>query len=251
MRALLLLLLVTVSSCYRRAPPEPVFKNDGPYVVLLVDAQHLDYSNAENLFYSIHANSGCTVGHAWFLLSGREGILEGGHSGELGITEPRYLESLFLYKDEPNPVRHLFKSLNDGYFERGAGIHKPTYAIRIELTEWQYRKIRELVDPATYPYSRYSLTDNQCATLVAKIAILAGVPLQHEVTIPIEQTVVLNDEEITLWRDPIYSSITVSTPDILERSMRAAVREGRGRECLQWYKKSAKGTQGTQATSGT
>jgi len=237
---LVVLIVCLLAACRHQTVEEPVFTNEGPYVVLLVDAQHLDYTNVETLFYSIHSNPRATVGHAWFYLSGNHGVIEGGHSGELGITEPRYLESIFLYKEEPNPVRHLFKSLNDGYFETGPGIHKPTYAIRVELSQMQYEMILRTIDPNCYPYARYSLTDNQCATLVAKVAALAGVPLEHEITIPIQQRVLLNDEELQLWDDPIYSSMTVSSPDVLEKSMQQAVLQKRAEPALAFYRKMRK-----------
>src|SRR5438445_2663557 len=103
---------------------------------------------------------------------GKRVCIEGGHSGELGHAQPRYLEGVFLNDKEPNPVRYLFTALQDGYFEKGPGRHKPTYAVRVELNQSRFLKIYEYMQPDRYPFTEYSLTENQCTTFVTKIAAL-------------------------------------------------------------------------------
>lgn len=227
---------------------ETAFSPDCPYfVVLLVDAKHLDYSNPNALLSSVAKHPDGTrdrgVGHAWILLSGyRDGqkiVIEGGHSGELGLVCPRYLDRVFLAtqesQKEPNPIRYLFSSLPDGYFEKGPGKHKPTYAIRIELSEAAFLKIYKLMQPDQYNYKDYSLTQNQCTTLVTKVAAIGGLLLDPELTMPIPASIDFKGKRIHLWQDPRYQSITLPTPDMLEKNMILAVVEGKVKPALRWY----------------
>lgn len=228
---------------------EKPFSQDSPYyLVVLVDARHLDYSNAENLLKTIQKHpDGSTsrdVGHVWIILSGikdkKRVILEGGHSGELGISEPRYLESVIVAaregkEVEPNPARFLFRALHDGYFEVGPGIHTPTYAIRIDIDEETFLKILWMTEPHHYDFKEYSLTHNQCASFACKAAGLAGLDLSHDITVQIPQYIHFEGEELALWHDPQYSSISISTPDVVEKSLIQAVLEGRAKPALRWY----------------
>lgn len=218
---------------------------ESPYfLVVLVDAKHLDYSGGDELLSTVakhpDASKERDVGHAWIILSGmKEGQkvhIEGGHSGELGVIQPRYLEGILLHQDEPNPVRYLFSALQDGYFEKGPGKHTPTYAIYIELNEDAFLKIYDFIQPERYSFSEYSLTQNQCTTFAAKAAAIAGIDLDHEVVIKIPKYVWIGGERIRLWTHPQYQFMTISTPDILEKSMIQAVQKGQARVALKWYK---------------
>ncbi|MDB6081264.1 MAG: hypothetical protein JWO53_536 [Chlamydiia bacterium] len=224
---------------------EKPFKEGNYYLALLVDAKHLDYTNAETLLSTVakHPNGSRErdVGHAWIILGGiKDGkkiVIEGGHSGELGIVQPRYLEGIFLHMDEPNPIRYLFSSLKDGYFENGPGKHAPTYALYIDLPEEKFLKLYDLIQPEHYHFSEYSLTESQCTIFVAKVAALAGIDLDHEIAISVPEYTTLAGEPIRLWKDPQYSTMTISTPDILERSMIRAVQRGEARPAVRWYGK--------------
>jgi hypothetical protein len=210
-------------------------KQNQPYILFLVDAQNLDYSDAAALFCSIQKSPSKTVGHAWICLCKADGtVIEGGHSGEVGLTEPRYLESLLVHMNERNPARHLFKSLQDGYFEKGSGIHTPSYAIRLNISEEECEKICQLI--GQYHFSRYSLTDNQCVHLVARIAGVLGLKLSYEVSVPIPQQIEFEGELLTLWHDSEFNSITLATPDELQKSMKKAVLEGQAIAALDFYK---------------
>ena len=70
------------------------------------------------------------VGHAWIYLQGNVNgesiVIEGGHSGELGICQPKYFDGIMNYveygyadsscgemcclRNEPNPVKYLWAS---------------------------------------------------------------------------------------------------------------------------------------------
>src|SRR4051812_46329911 len=78
------------------------------YLVFLVSAHHLDYSCSYRFCRTLakHPRDGSKngdVGHAWIYLYGKRGgeeiIVEGGHSGELGLLQPRYLDGVMNYVD--------------------------------------------------------------------------------------------------------------------------------------------------------
>jgi hypothetical protein len=227
---------------------EEPFARDPYFLVLAVDAKHLDYSRADLLFSTIakHPNGSRErdVGHAWVVLcgthDGKRILIEGGHSGELGVAAPRYFDGVLLNADEPNPIRYLFTTLPDGYFEAGAGGHSPTYAIRLPLSCEQFETIYQFMQPENYSYSHYSLLESQCTSFVAKIAAMAGLDLNYETTINVPETLALAGREVRLWRDPKYKIMTIATPDILEKSMIDVALAGKAKPALAWYRKNKK-----------
>jgi hypothetical protein len=64
---------------------------------------------------------------------------------------------------------------------------------------------------------------------------MAGLPLEHTVTLDIPSRLRIGNRQYRLWDDPKYSKITFSTPDILERSLMEAVSEGRAQYALDGY----------------
>nr|QIQ10887.1 hypothetical protein OJOKFFHK_00030 [uncultured bacterium] len=113
----------------------------------------------------------------------------------------------------------------DGYFEEGSGIHRPTFAAKIDLTPEQFERIFEFVH--AYDYSKYAITGNQCSSFAAQVASLAGVGLECEISMPLRNEIYLFGERIRFWEDPAYSQLTISSPDIVERSLMRAVMEGK------------------------
>ena len=213
------------------------------YLVILVDAKRFDYANFQTLCDSIamQAQSGSYVGHAWVMLVGeRRGqkiVIEGGHSGELGIGQDRYLEGVvkLAVSGDPNPIRYLHESLDDGFFQPGSGGHEPTFAARIELNQAQFEEIFAALQPLRYNFDLYSLTQNQCITLVTKIACLAGLHLQGEVTLTVPQYCWVGGSRLRLWQDRRYQAVTFSSPDRLEASLVEAVYQGKAKAAFKWY----------------
>lgn len=220
------------------------------FLIFYVNARHLDYTDNYSFLNTVakHPSDGTRnrdVGHVWIYLQGiQEGrcvSLCGGHSGERGICQAKYFDGIMNYIDfgyanpskeqfvqrryEPNPIKYLWESQSDGYFEHGSGMHRPTFAAKINLTSVQFDKIFEFVH--SYNYSNYSLTGNQCASFAAQIASLAELELECEITLPIRKEIYLAGERIRFWEDPKYSRLTISTPDMIERSLMRAVREGK------------------------
>lgn len=219
------------------------------FLVIFVDARHLDYTNNASFFRTVAKHpSDCSktgdVGHAWIylqgVLDGEIVYIEGGHSGERGVIQAKYFDGIMNYIDfgyanptaeqmdapryEPNPAKYLWDVQNDGYFEWGSGGHKATFAAKIDITQQQFEKILEFI--YTYDYKHYSLVGNQCSSFASHIGALAGIYLDCETTIDIESVMLFRGEKIRFWSDPSYAKLTTSTPDVLERSLIKAVHSG-------------------------
>lgn len=233
------------------------------FLVILVEACHLDYTDTWKFFESIavHPFTGSRrgdLGHAWIYLqgklkSGETFILEGGHSGEYEDFPAKYFDGIMNYHDwgyanptceqknrrryEPNPIKYLWTIRKDGFFQKGSGGHDPTFAAKIPLTSQQFEKILSFIRPSRYPYMNYGLMGPQCCTFAAQVASLVGLSLQTKMTMKIDPAVYYRRSLIRLWEDPRYSVLTFSTPDILEKSLIEAVRNGEAQYALDWYLK--------------
>jgi hypothetical protein len=241
-------------------PNYPAMLESDYFVVLLVAARHLDYTHGVSTLKTIakHPSDGSKngdVGHAWIYLQGIEQgervFIEGGHSGERGINQSRYFEGVMNYIEygyatpteeqiwspryEPNPIKYLWATQRDGFFQWGSGGHTPTFAAKIDLTKEQFQRIVAFIHSSNYYYKDYALIHNQCSSFVAKVAALANLPIDHEVTISIPPTLSFRDVNCTLWTDPHYAKLTFSSPDIVERSLMQAVRKGHAQYALPWY----------------
>lgn len=233
------------------------------FLVILVDAQHLDYTDPCKFFHSVakHPNN-CSkegdVGHAWIYLQGRHNgklfTLEGGHSGERESPPARYFDGLMNYHEwgyanptqeqlkypryEPNPVKYLWTERNDGFFQKGSGGHLPTFAAKITLTQEQFARILAFIRPKNYPYARYALTGPHCTTFVTQVAEIAGLNLNSYMTMDISSKAFFGGMWMRLWEDPFYATFMLPTPDVLEKSLIRAVERGEAENAMQWYKKT-------------
>lgn len=82
------------------------------------------------------------------------------------------------------------------------------------------------------------ITGNQCSSFAPQVASLGGLEVECKVTMPIDPYIEVGDDCFCLWQDPSYSLLTISSPDILERSLMQAVREGRAQYALEWYRQT-------------
>jgi hypothetical protein len=242
------------------ASPSRSFSHSDFFIVFLVDARHLDYSDSQHLIRSLVRNpmtrqGGLDVGHAWIYLSGEKDgervVVEGGHTGEWGDIYPRYVEGVLDYATygvvrpdaiqkkkhltEENPIKYLWTPLYDGSFQQGSGGHIPTYAVKVDITEGQFDAIRAFIHPDNYYYAGYSLTNNQCASFVTRVAALIDIYIKDTVTLPILETAVIAGKKIRLWKDPAYSSITFSSPDRIEKHLMELAESQHGESALGWY----------------
>jgi hypothetical protein len=227
------------------------------YLVLLVHATGLDYQNQANLLRSLYKSQmkGGFVGHAWVLLSGiengRRTIVEAGLSprgatglqffqGVLQLAEFGYVDPTDEQKNhprhEPDPISYLWLDQGNGYLQP-ASEHslRPTYAAKLDLNPDQYQRIKARLDPELPSHRSFQLTGQQCSSFVAELAALAGVKLKHQVTMAIPREVQYNGRRVRLWTDPRYSSITLSTPDVVQEDLKRLVASGRAVDALSWY----------------
>lgn len=231
---------------------------DKPFAVFLVRAAHLDYGDPRELARQLHKRARLKqgfMGHSWIYLEGvedgRRQVIDAGLSpkgegatrfvrGVLNLSEYGYPDPTDAQKlsprFEPNPIAYLWRDQGDGFLQP-ADEHKlrPTFAARVDLDEAQFRAIRARMDPALPSHRSFQLNGQQCSSFLVAVAELAGIRLEHEVTIEIPPRVTVGGKTYRLWTDPAYSRITLSSPDVLERSLRRLVRSGRASDVLHWY----------------
>lgn len=204
-------------------------KGDSEYcLIVLVEARHLDYSSPQAFFmsmrYGLFLPQESTIGHAWIILSGtvdgKPFVFEGGHTGEFGLTAPRYFDEMIrrsVEEGDPNPASYLFSSLPDGSLQEGSGGHMPTYAAAFPLTQEGFLRVRHLLE--NYDFSRWSLQHHQCVHFVLACLASVGIELSCEKKLHLPQTFVWNGKKIRLWQDQAFSCLTLSTPDELEKKL--------------------------------
>lgn len=209
-------------------------------VVFLVNARHLDYSSSNRMLKTIAKHpsdwsKNGDVGHAWLILNGEKSI-EGGHSGELGVYQPRYMEGVVenAYRGAKNPISYLWCPQSDGFFQEGNGGHFPTVAAKIALTKSEYEAILAYIE--TYCFDEYSLTKKQCCHFVKGAAQVIGIELEDEVCLRISPFLA----GLQMWEDPRYEYLIFSSPDRLEYSLKQLILKGRAENALRWYQKTHK-----------
>jgi hypothetical protein len=221
------------------SPTTPSFTESDYYIVFLVEARHLDYTEPASFLRTLakHPSDGSMngdVGHAWIYLKGDK-IIEGGQSGETGEYQPRYWEGVLenVALGAENPAAYLFCDQCDGFFQKGNGGHYPTFAAKFNISREGYLKIEEFI--RSYPFQFYSLTKRQCASFLREIGEIFGIVLEDEVELAIPQSMIVQGREVVLWRNRKYQTLRFSSPDKLEMSLIKLVREGRGEAALAWY----------------
>lgn len=250
-----LLLLLFVSSCctprteaYREAyayldthPSSEPFFETPYYLVIFVNARHLDYTNGDSFLSTClkHPSDGSKngdVGHAWLYLKGPSGVITGGQSGETGRDQPRYLDGILdnMRLGAKDPVRYLWCSQSDGYFEAGSGGHKPTFAAKIDLTEEQHAAIVDYI--RRYDFREYNLVSHQCTTFVKGAAALAGLDLEDKVDLHLPQTIRFRGRAYPLYESDEYAVLSCGSPDRLERSLYEAVLQGKAQNVTREFK---------------
>lgn len=263
----ILLLLSSCSSHFTHFSTAPSFcdssklmKESDFFLVILVDAPNLNYNSCHSTLKTIaqHPNGSTRgdVGHAWILLKGvfnnEPFYLEGGHSGELGIVQPRYFDGVMNYVEygvsyepknkkriryEKNPIKYLWETQKDGFFQEGNGIHTPTSAIKIDLTEKEFHKILHFIK-YEYDYKQYRLTDHQCCTFVAEILNLLNLNLIYEVTLNIPPSLFYRGVNVKFHEDPNFSLLKFGSPDRLQKSLIDLIEMNKAEYALKWYKKN-------------
>lgn len=178
------------------------------------------------------------VGHAWILLKSPNEVIEGGQSGETGFYQPRYFEGILenAERGASNPVCYLWSPQCDGFFQRGSGGHRPTFAAKVDLNQEQFEKIKAFV--LSYDFREYQLNNHQCTTFVKEAADKIGLILDDQVDLQFPNQISIWGRPCCLWRDEEYQCFACGSPDKLEESLIALSREGRASNVTCWYIKN-------------
>jgi hypothetical protein len=217
------------------------------YLVVLVDACHLDYTTPKNYFLTLSQGlflpQDPNTGHTWVVLAGKENgkqwVFEGGHTGEFGLYAPRYFDEVVhraLDEKDPNPASYLFHPLPDGALQYGSGGHTPTFGAAFSLTEKGYRRVYRLLTEDGYDFSKWGIRGPNCIHFSLACLASIGVELQCQEQIVLPSSFEYKGEKILLWTDPAYSSLKVNTPELLEKRLWELVDKGKAQVATKWYK---------------
>jgi len=248
-----LFLLVFLTGCYRSSDPlqqcerlSRQFQGDKEYaLVVLVDARHLDYSSPSSYLTTLSNTPLCHTGHAWILLIGKQGghpwLFEGGHTGEFGRLAPRYFDELVELSrcKDPNPAKYLFSPLPDGQLEVGSGGHTPTFAAAFPITKESFERVMRLFEPDGYDFSQWGLRGPHCVHFVLSCLACIGVDLSCQKQIALPDSFTYEGEQISLWRDSAYATLTTETPELLEEQLVDRVLKGEALAATKWYRSRA------------
>ena len=234
--------IAQVTAARTSAGPSRGLTNGNPcFLVILVDAQGFDYASPAAFFRTMRKHPHGdkherTVGHSWLILHGPLTLLEGGHTADFDAAHPNYSATIAeaVRQQAPDPLACLWTNGGVGRFEIGSGGHKPSAAVRFELTTAQYEAVRACLDH--YDFTTFDLQTHVCTHFVTRAAACAGITLGHLLTLNLPQHAAFMNREITWWTDPAYSHLTFGSPDVLEKSLALAVKQGLGRDVLKDYR---------------
>ena len=206
--------------------------DEGYYLYILNEHANWDYSDAASLVFTIWMRPWA---HSWLILESPRDRLEFGHTGDLGITTPRYHEGVFqkIKEGDPNPIAYLWRTMSDGQFQTGKPNRPPTFVWRMPITSRRYQLIHEYV--MQRKFDQFGLRSNNCTNLVAEVAALAGINLIHRIrlTLPPETKVLGRMRRV--WTDPQYRILEYGTPEVLDADLRQLALLGIGSDVTKWY----------------
>jgi hypothetical protein len=192
--------------------------DEGYNLYILNEHANWDYGTASSLVFTIWMRPWA---HSWLILESPGDRLEFGHTGDLGITTPRYHEGVFqgIREGVPNPIAYLWRTMEDGHFQVGKPNRPPSFVWRMPITRRRYQLIHEYV--MQRKYDQFGLRSNNCTNLVAEVAALAGINLIHR--------------KARVWTDPQYRILEYGTPEVLDADLRQLARLGIGSDVTKWY----------------
>ena len=206
--------------------------DEGYYLYILNEAADWDYSDAATLVFSIWQRPWA---HSWLILESPRDRLEFGHTGDLGITNPRFHDGVYqkIQAGDPNPIAYLWRTMSDGQLQIGKPNRPPTLVWRMPITQRRYQLIHEYL--MQRKYDQFGVRSNNCTDLVAEAAALAGINLIHRIhlTLPPETKVLGRLRRI--WTDSRYRILEYSTPEVLDADLRQLARLGIGSDVTEWY----------------
>ncbi|NVN91341.1 MAG: hypothetical protein HXX11_12170 [Desulfuromonadales bacterium] len=206
--------------------------DEGYYLYILNEHANWDYSSAASLVFTIWMRPWA---HSWLILESPRDRLEFGHTGDLGITTPRYHEGVFqkIKERDANPIAYLWQTMADGQFQTGKPNRPPTFVWRMPITRRHHQLIHDYV--MQRKYDQFGLRSNNCTNLVVKTAALAGINLIHRIRLTLPQETKVLGRMRRIWTDPQYRILEYGTPEVLDADLRQLARLGIGSDVTEWY----------------
>ena len=138
-------------------------------------------------------------------------------------------------KKDSNPVRHLFNPTKNGLFEYGPGENRPTFGAAIPLTKEGFERVLKLFEEDGYDFSKWGIEGPTCVQFALSCLASIGIEFDCEDALPVPDSVSFFGKEFRLWSDPSYASLTIKTPDLLEKRLWELVKKGSAFCATQWY----------------
>ncbi|MHB8882456.1 MAG: hypothetical protein ACYC69_13215 [Thermodesulfovibrionales bacterium] len=206
--------------------------DEGYYLYILNEAADWDYSDASTLVFSIWKRPWA---HSWLILEKPEERMEFGHTGDLGISKPRFHDGVYqkIREGDPNPIAYLWQTMADGQLQLGKPNRPPTFVWRMPITKQRYQVIHEHV--MRRKYDQFGVTSNNCTDMVAETAALAGINLIHRMRLTLPQETKVMGKTLRVWTDPQYRILEYGTPEVLDADLRQLARVGIGSDVTEWY----------------
>jgi hypothetical protein len=206
--------------------------DEGYYLYILNEAADWDYRDAVSLIYSIWLRPWA---HSWLILESPRDRLEFGHTGDLGITKPRFHEGVYqkIRDEDPNPIAYLWQTMADGTLQIGKPNRPPTFVWRMPITQRRYGVIHDYVMQRTY--DQFGVRSHNCTDLVTEVAALAGINLIHRIRLTLPPETKVLGRTVRVWTDPRYRILEYGTPEVLDADLRQLARLGIGSDVTEWY----------------
>jgi hypothetical protein len=206
--------------------------DEGYYLYILNEGADWDYSDASSLVFSIWQRPWA---HSWIILESPRDRLEFGHTGDLGITSPRFHDGVYqkIREGDPNPIAYLWQTKSDGQLQIGKPNRPPTFVWRMPITRRRHQLIHDYV--MQRKYVQFGVRSNNCTEFVAEAAALAGINLIHRIRLTLPQETKVFGRTLRVWTDPRYRILEYGTPEVLDADLRQLARLGIGSDVTQWY----------------
>lgn len=206
--------------------------DEGYYLYILNESADWDYSDAVSLVFSIWLRPWA---HSWLILESPRDRLEFGHTGDLGVTQPRYHDGVFqkIREGDPNPIAYLWQTTSDGQFQIGKPNRPPTFVWRMPITSRRHQLIHEYV--MQRKYDQFGVRTNNCTDLVVETAALAGINLINRIYLTLPHETSVWGRMRRVWTDARYRNLEYGTPEVLEADLRQLARFGIGSDVTAWY----------------
>jgi hypothetical protein len=206
--------------------------DEGYYLYILNESANWDHSSPKSILFSIWQRPWA---HSWLMLDSPADRLECGHTGDFGLTRPRYHEGVFqrIRDGHTDPIAYLWEMMSDGQFQIGKPNRPPTFVWRMPITQRRYQLIHEYI--MQRKYDRFGARSNNCTDMVVETAALAGINLVYRIRLTLPQESYVWGRKRRVWTDPRYRILDYSTPEVLDADLRHLARIGIGSDVTKWY----------------